>query len=53
MDTHGLRTGGAVKEKGAKIYFVPSGATFKEETTAVDETKVQGQSRKAPARRTR
>ena len=48
-----VRTGGTVKEKGAKVYFVPSGATFKEETIAVDETKVKGQSRKAPARRAR
>jgi hypothetical protein len=48
-----IRTGSTVKEKGAKIYFVPSGATFKEETIAIDETKVKPQSRKAPAARTR
>jgi hypothetical protein len=44
-----VRTGGAVKEKGAKIYFVPAGATFSEESVVVDETKVKGQARNAPA----
>jgi hypothetical protein len=44
-----VRTSGTVKEKGAKIYFVPSGATLTEETVAVDETKVKGQARNAPA----
>ena len=29
---------GTVKEKGAKIYIVPEGATFTEESTVVDET---------------
>jgi hypothetical protein len=45
-----VRTSGTVKEKGTKIYFVPSGATFSEETVAVDETQVQGQARNASAR---
>jgi outer membrane protein OmpA-like peptidoglycan-associated protein len=40
---------GTVKSKGAKIYIVPSGATFSEESTAVDETQVKGQPRNAPA----
>ena len=44
-----VRTGGTVKEKGAKIYFVPAGATFSEESMVVDETKVKGQSQR-PAR---
>ena len=44
-----VRTGGAVKEKGAKIYFVPSGVTFSEQTEVVDESQVKGQSRNAPA----
>jgi hypothetical protein len=44
-----VRTSGTVKQKGAKIYFVPSGATFSEESVAVDETQVQGQARNAPA----
>jgi hypothetical protein len=46
-----VRTSGTVKEKGAKIYFVPAGATFSEETVAVDETQVKGQARSAPAPR--
>ena len=46
-----VRTGGTVKEKGAKVYFVPSGATFSEESVVVDETKVKGQARNAPAPR--
>lgn len=44
-----VRTSGTVKEKGAKIYFVPSGATFTQESVAVDETQVKGQGRNAPA----
>ena len=44
-----VRTSGTVKEKGAKVYFVPSGATLTEETVAVDETQVKGQARNAPA----
>jgi hypothetical protein len=44
-----VRTSGTVKEKGAKIYFVPSGTTLTEESIAVDETQVKGQSRNAPA----
>ena len=44
-----VRTGGTVKEKGAKVYFVPSGATFSEESVVVDETQVKGQARNAPA----
>ena len=44
-------TSGTVKEKGAKIYFVPSGATFTQESVAVDETQVKGQGRNAPAPR--
>ena len=46
-----VRTSGTVKEKGAKIYFVPSGATFTQESVAVDETQVKGQGRNAPAPR--
>jgi len=44
-----VRTTGTVKQKGAKIYFVPAGATFTQESEVVDETQVQGQSRTAPA----
>ncbi len=44
-----VRVGGTVKEKGAKVYFVPAGATFTEESTMVDETQVKGQARNAPA----
>jgi OmpA family len=40
---------GTVKSKGAKLYIVPSGATFSEESTAVDETLVKGQPRNARA----
>ncbi len=36
---------GTVKEKGAKIYIVPEGATFTEESTVIDETTVKGQPR--------
>ena len=43
-----VRTSGTVKEKGAKIYFVPSGLTFTQESVAVDETQVKGQARNAP-----
>ncbi len=34
-----------------KVYFVPSGATFSEETTPVSETQVKGQARNAAAPR--
>ena len=44
-----VRTSGTVKEKGAKIYFVPSGTTFTQEFVVVDETQVKGQGRNAPA----
>jgi hypothetical protein len=40
---------GTVKEKGAKIYIVPEGATFTEESTVIDETVVKGQPRNGPA----
>jgi hypothetical protein len=40
---------GNVKSKSAKIYMVPAGATFTEESVQVDETQVKGQSRNAPA----
>jgi hypothetical protein len=46
-----VRTTGTVKQKGAKIYFVPSGATFNQETVAVDETQVKGQARNATPRK--
>ncbi len=36
---------GTVKTKGTKIYIVPEGATFTEESTVVDETVVKGQPR--------
>jgi hypothetical protein len=36
---------GTVKTKGAKIYIVPEGATFTEESTVIDETVVKGQPR--------
>ena len=42
---------GVVKSRSVKIYFVPSGATLKEESTVVDETQVQPQPRNAPAPR--
>jgi len=42
---------GVVKSKSVKIYFVPSGATLKEESTVVDETQLQPQPRNAPAPR--
>ncbi len=44
-----VRTSGTVKEKGAKVYFVPAGATFNEESVVVDESQVKGQARNAPA----
>ena len=44
---------GMVKEKGAKMYIVPEGATFAEESTAVDETQVKGQPRNAPAKKSK
>jgi hypothetical protein len=44
---------GTVKEKGAKIYIVPEGATFTEESTVVDETQVKGQPRNAPAKKSK
>jgi hypothetical protein len=44
-----VRTSGTMKEKGAKIYFVPSGTTFTQESVAVDETQVKGQGRNSPA----
>jgi hypothetical protein len=44
-----VRTGGTVKEKGAKVYFVLAGTAFSEESVVVDETKVKGQARNAPA----
>ena len=44
-----VRTSGTMKERGAKIYFVPSGTTFTQESVAVDETQVKGQGRNAPA----
>jgi len=40
---------GVTKSKSVKIYFVPSGTTFTEESTVVDETQVKGQARNAPA----
>jgi hypothetical protein len=40
---------GVVKAQSVKIYYVPSGATFQEESVTVDETQVKGQSRNAPA----
>jgi OmpA family len=36
---------GTAKNKSAKIYIVPDGATFTEESTVVDETQVKGQPR--------
>jgi OmpA family len=39
---------GTVKSKSAKIYIVPEGATFAEESTVVDESQVKGQPRNAP-----
>ena len=44
---------GTVKSKSAKIYIVPAGATFTEESTAVDETQVKGQPRNAPAKKSK
>jgi outer membrane protein OmpA-like peptidoglycan-associated protein len=42
---------GAEKTKAIRIYRVPNGAAFTEQTTTVDETQVQGQSRNASATR--
>jgi outer membrane protein OmpA-like peptidoglycan-associated protein len=39
---------GTVMSESAKLYIVPAGATFSEESTAVDETQVKGQPRNAP-----
>ena len=44
---------GTVKSKSAKLYIVPSGATFTEESTTVDETQVKGQPRNAPAKKSK
>ena len=44
---------GTVKSKSAKIYIVPAGATFTEESTTVDETQVKGQPRNAPAKKSK
>jgi hypothetical protein len=44
---------GTVKSKSAKIYIVPEGATFSEESTPVDETQVKGQPRNAPAKKSK
>ncbi len=40
---------GVVESKSIKIYYVPSGTTFMEQSTVVDETQVQPQSRNAAA----
>ncbi len=42
---------GAEKTKSIRIYRVPNGGAFTEQTTTVDETQVQGQSRSAPAKK--
>ena len=44
---------GTVKSKSAKIYIVPAGATFTEDSTAVDETQVKAQPRNAPAKKSK
>jgi hypothetical protein len=44
---------GTVKSKSAKLYIVPAGAKFKEEATAVDETKVKGQPRNPSAKKSK
>jgi hypothetical protein len=44
-----VRTSGTAKEKGAKVYFVPAGANFSEESVVVDETQLKGQPRNAQA----
>jgi OmpA family len=44
---------GTVKSKSAKLYIVPQGATFSEESTAIDETQVKGQPRNAPAKKSK
>jgi hypothetical protein len=40
---------GNVKSKSVKIYMVPGGAAFTEDSVEVDETQVKGQPRNAPA----
>ena len=42
---------GTTGSNSVKIYFVPSGATFTEPSTVVDETQVKGQARTAPVPR--
>jgi OmpA family len=42
---------GSVKSRSAKIFMVPDGVAFTEESVEVDETKVKGQSRSAPVSR--
>src|SRR5271166_37511 len=42
---------GEEKTKAIRIYRVPNGAAFTEQTTTVDETQMQGQSRNAPAKK--
>lgn len=42
---------GTASSNTVKVYFVPSGATFSEQTTPVDETQVKGQARNAAAPR--
>ena len=44
---------GTVKEKGAKIYIVPEGATFTEESTVVDESQIKGQPRNGSAKKSK
>lgn len=44
---------GTVKDKSAKLYIVPAGATFTEESTAVDETQVKGQPRNGSAKKSK
>jgi hypothetical protein len=46
-----VRTSGTLRRKGAKVYFVPAGATFSQESVVIDETQLQGQPRNAPARK--
>jgi flagellar motor protein MotB len=44
---------GTAKSKSAKMTLVPAGATFTEDTTAVDETQVKGKPRNAPAKKSK
>jgi outer membrane protein OmpA-like peptidoglycan-associated protein len=44
---------GTVKSKSAKVYIVPSGATFTEESTAVDEPQLKGQPRNASKKKSK